>query len=45
MLAVGVFVDALPAEMTRIVQEAGIDAVQLHGDRTARIAAQLPVPA
>ena len=31
VLAVGVFVDASPSEMARIVQEAGIDALQLHG--------------
>jgi phosphoribosylanthranilate isomerase len=45
VLAVGVFVDALPSEMTRIVQEAGIDAVQLHGDEPPESLEHLPVPA
>jgi len=44
VLAVGVFVDALPAEMTRIVQEAGIDVIQLHGDEPPETLRHLPVP-
>ena len=31
LFAVGVFVDAPPSEITRIAEEAGIDALQLHG--------------
>ena len=45
MLAVGVFVDAPLSEMTRIVEEAGIDALQLHGDEPPESLRQLPVPA
>ena len=45
MLAVGVFVDAPLSEMTRMVEEAGIDVLQLHGDEPPEIVRQLPVPA
>jgi phosphoribosylanthranilate isomerase len=44
VLAVGVFVDALPAEMTRIVGESAIDVIQLHGDELPESLAHLPVP-
>jgi phosphoribosylanthranilate isomerase len=45
VLAVGVFVDAPPVEMTRIVEEAGIDVLQLHGDEPPDSLRHLPVPA
>jgi phosphoribosylanthranilate isomerase len=44
VLAVGVFVDALPAEMTRIVEEAGIEVLQLHGSEPPDSLRHLPVP-
>jgi phosphoribosylanthranilate isomerase len=45
VLAVGVFVDAPLSEMTRIVEEAGIDALQLHGDEPPEALQNLAVPA
>jgi phosphoribosylanthranilate isomerase len=45
VLSVGVFVDATPSEMAHIAQEAGIDAVQLHGAEPPDTMRQLPVPA
>jgi phosphoribosylanthranilate isomerase len=44
VLTVGVFVDALPSEIRQIVEEAGIDAVQLHGDEAPESVQQVPVP-
>jgi phosphoribosylanthranilate isomerase len=44
VLAVGVFVDASPSEMARIIQEAGIDALQLHGAEPPESLRPLPVP-
>jgi phosphoribosylanthranilate isomerase len=44
LFAVGVFVDAPLSEMKRIAQEAGIDALQLHGSETPELLQQLPVP-
>ena len=45
VLAVGVFVDAPVCEMARIVAEAGVDVLQLHGDEPPESLRQLPVPA
>jgi phosphoribosylanthranilate isomerase len=44
LFAVGVFVDAPSSEMARIADEAGIDALQLHGSETPDSLQQLPVP-
>ena len=44
VLAVGVFVDAPPAEMTRIAVEVGLDVLQLHGDEPLESLQDLPVP-
>ena len=44
LFAVGVFVDAPPTEMARIAQEAGVDALQLHGSETPEVVQLLPVP-
>jgi len=44
VLAVGVFVDAPPAEMRSIVEEAKIDVIQLHGDEPPDSLQHLPVP-
>lgn len=41
---VGVFVDAALPEILRIVREARLDAVQLHGDEPRALAQALPVP-
>jgi phosphoribosylanthranilate isomerase len=45
VLAVGVFVDASLSEMKRIVEETGIDALQLHGDEPPEALQNLAVPA
>ena len=44
LFSVGVFVDASSSEMARIAQEAGIDAIQLHGSETPESLQHLPVP-
>ena len=44
VLAVGVFVDALPAEMKRIAGESGIDIIQLHGDELPESLPHLALP-
>jgi phosphoribosylanthranilate isomerase len=44
LFAVGVFVDAPSLEMARIADEAGIDALQLHGSETPESLQHLPVP-
>jgi phosphoribosylanthranilate isomerase len=44
LFAVGVFVDAPASEMTRIAEEAGLDALQLHGTETPELLQHLPVP-
>ncbi|MCD5407023.1 MAG: phosphoribosylanthranilate isomerase [Desulfotomaculum sp.] len=41
---VGVFVDALPAEVRRIAQYCCLDVVQLHGDETPQYVQQLNWP-
>lgn len=45
VVAVGVFVDADPADIERIVQESEIDAVQLHGAETPAYLQGLTMPA
>jgi phosphoribosylanthranilate isomerase len=45
VFSVGVFVDAAPSEILQIVQEAGIDALQLHGDEPPDSLRHLPAPA
>jgi phosphoribosylanthranilate isomerase len=45
VLSVGVFVDAPVCEMMRIVAEAGIDVLQLHGDEPPESIGLLPMPA
>jgi phosphoribosylanthranilate isomerase len=45
VLTVGVFVDASPAEMANIANEAGLDAIQLHGAEPPELLRHLPVPA
>ena len=45
VFSVGVFVDAPPSEILQIVQEAGIDALQLHGDEPPESLRHLPAPA
>lgn len=43
--SVGVFVNALPSDITRIVEEVRLDMVQLHGDEPPEMIAQLaPYP-
>lgn len=42
---VGVFVDASSREVNRIVEAVGIDAVQLHGDESPAMLADIAVPA
>ena len=42
---VGVFVDASAAEIRSIVALSGVDLVQLHGDETPELLADVPVPA
>ena len=44
-LAVGVFVDATAEEINRIVREAGLDLVQLHGSESTNLVAEIDVPA
>ena len=44
VLAVGVFVDAPPAEMARMARETGLDALQLHGAEPPELTRHLPVP-
>jgi phosphoribosylanthranilate isomerase len=44
LFAVGVFVDAPPREMVRVAQEAGIDALQLHGSESPELLQQLTIP-
>jgi len=39
---VGVFVDARPQEVTRIVRHVGLDAVQLHGEESVEAYADVP---
>ncbi|TWT47692.1 N-(5'-phosphoribosyl)anthranilate isomerase [Botrimarina hoheduenensis] len=41
-LVVGVFVNAPPEEILRLVEAVPLDAVQLHGDETPELAAQIP---
>ncbi|HEY9686925.1 MAG TPA: phosphoribosylanthranilate isomerase [Coleofasciculaceae cyanobacterium] len=41
---VGVFQNALPAEMGRMIGMLGLDLVQLHGDESLKICEALPVP-
>jgi phosphoribosylanthranilate isomerase len=41
---VGVFQNALPAEMGRIIGMLGLDFAQLHGDESLKICEALPVP-
>lgn len=43
--AVGVFVDADPGLITRVVMAAGLDYVQLSGDEPPALLGELPVPA
>ena len=45
IFSVGVFVDAPPREMARVAQEAGVDALQLHGSESPESLQQLPMPA
>ncbi len=45
IVAVGVFVDETPERIAAVVETAGLDAVQLHGDEPPGFAAQLTVPA
>lgn len=45
VLAVGVFVDARTVELQRIVEEAGIDVIQLHGAEPPEALQGLPAPA
>ena len=45
VLAVGVFVDALPTEIARIAELAGLDAVQLNGSEPPEFIQCLPIPA
>ena len=45
VLAVGVFVDASLAEMASTANEAGLDAIQLHGTEPPESLRHLPVPA
>jgi phosphoribosylanthranilate isomerase len=45
ILAVGVFVDASPAEMNAIVAEADLDLLQLHGEEAPETLASLDRPA
>jgi phosphoribosylanthranilate isomerase len=44
LFAIGVFVDASPSEMALIAQQAGLDALQLHGSETPESLQRLPVP-
>ena len=44
LFAVGVFVDAPPAEVVRTAREAGLDAAQLHGSEPPASLHQLPLP-
>jgi phosphoribosylanthranilate isomerase len=44
LFAIGVFVDASPSEMARVAQQAGLDALQLHGSETPESLQPLPVP-
>lgn len=41
---VGVFVDASPAEVNRIVEAVGLDAVQLHGNESPALLAAISAP-
>jgi phosphoribosylanthranilate isomerase len=43
-LAVGVFVDAPASEIARVASESELDLVQLHGDESPDLLADLPVP-
>jgi phosphoribosylanthranilate isomerase len=45
LFAVGVFVDASPHQMALVAQEAGVDALQLHGSESPESLQQLPMPA
>ena len=45
LLAVGVFVDALPMEIAGIAEQAGLDAVQLQGTESPEFIQGLPIPA
>lgn len=45
VLSVGVFVDASVGEMANISNEAGLDAIQLHGAEPPELLRHLPVPA
>ena len=45
VMAVGVFVDASFADINAIVEEVGLDVVQLHGAEPPDSIASLPVPA
>lgn len=45
VLAVGVFVDADPNQVTTIADEAGLDALQLHGQEAPESLAALDLPA
>lgn len=45
VLAVGVFVDADPAEMNAVAERAGLDLFQLHGNEPPEILARLDRPA
>ena len=45
VMAVGVFVDAEPDEINRVVEEAGLDVVQLHGAEPPEMLGELSVPA
>lgn len=42
VVRVGVFVDAAPDDVARIVQEAGLEAVQLHGDESTDLYERIP---
>ena len=44
LFAVGVFVDAPASEIVRIAEEAGIDAIQLHGSEKPESLQHLPAP-
>ncbi len=44
LVSVGVFVDAHPDELERVIDEVGLDMVQLHGSESPGYAARIPLP-